>query len=139
LVCACGTFETGASANVEDAEAVAFARRAEAFYAALQGVPIPAIWTYERPELYGYFTGRPAFDDYFASLAMQVRKATLRDGRIERFVIEEFRLLAPDHAVVELKLVGHHERELRFWEIELPRTDTWRRVSGVWTVSPDRL
>jgi hypothetical protein len=68
-----------------------------------------------------------------------VRSATLRDGRIERFQIPEFRLLDPDHAVVELQLIGHHQRELRFWEIELPRTDAWQRVQGTWTVTPAKL
>ena len=63
----------------------------------------------------------------------------LRDGRVERFEITEFRMLDPERAVVELQLIGRHERELRFWEIELPRTDTWQRVRGTWTVRPDRL
>jgi hypothetical protein len=124
---------------VDDAAAASFAHRIETFYAALENVPVAAIWTYESPELHGYFTGRSAFDDYFASLAMQVRRATLRDGLVERFEIAEFRMLDADHAVVDLHLIGRHERELRFWEIELPRTDTWERVRGVWTVKPDRL
>jgi hypothetical protein len=136
---ACGTPGAGVPQAADDAAAVAFARRIATFYGALEDVPVAAIWTYESTELYGYFTGRPAFDDYFASLAMQVRSATLRNGRVERFEIREFRLLDPDHAVVELKLIGRHERELRFWEIELPRTDTWQRVRGTWTVRPDRL
>jgi hypothetical protein len=137
LLAACGL--PAAIPPVDDAGAVAFSRRIEAFYAALEDVPVAAIWTYESPELHGYFTGRPAFDDYFASLAMQVRSAALRDGRVEHFRIAEFRILDPDHAVVELQLVGHHQRELRFWEIELPRTDTWQRVRGTWTVTPAKL
>jgi hypothetical protein len=124
---------------VDDPNAAAFSRRIQAFYSALRDVPVAAIWTYESPELHGYFTSRPAFDDYFASLAMQVRSATLRDGRIERFEITQFRLLDADHAFVDLQLIGRHQRELRFWEIELPRTDTWERVRGTWTVKPDRL
>jgi hypothetical protein len=124
---------------VDDDPAANFARRIQTFYAALEDVPVTAIWTYESPELHGYFTGRSAFDDYFASLAMQVREATLRDGLVDRFEISEFRMLDADHAVVDLHLVGRHERELRFWEVELPRTDTWERVRGVWTVKPDRL
>ena len=139
LLPACGFSGAGSVQAVDDDGAVAFARRIEAFYSALEDVPVAAIWTYESPELHGYFTGRPAFDDYFASLAMQVRSATLRDGRVERFEITEFRMLDPERAVVELQLIGRHERELRFWEIELPRTDTWQRVRGTWTVRPDRL
>jgi hypothetical protein len=137
LLCACAS--PAAIPSVDDAAAVAFSRRIESFYSVLQDVPVPAIWTYESPELHGYFTGRPAFDDYFASLAMQVRSATLRDSRVERFEIEEFRMLDADHAIVDLRLVGHHQRELRFWEIELPRTDKWQRVRGTWTVTPERL
>jgi hypothetical protein len=138
LVAACGV-SAGPVASVDDAAAVTFSRRIESFYAALEDVPVAAIWTYESPELHGYFTGRAAFDDYFASLATQVRAAVLRDGQVERFEIREFRLIDADHAVVELSLVGRHERELRFWDVELPRTDTWERVRGTWTVKPDRL
>lgn len=141
LICtavACG-IGAGPRAPVDDDEAVAFSRRIEAFYSALEDVPVAAVWTYDSAELHGYFTSRRAFDDYFASLATQVRRATLRDGRIERIEVREFRLTDADHAVVELELVGRHERELRFWEIELPRIDTWERVRGTWTVRPDRL
>jgi hypothetical protein len=134
----CGTAR-GPAPQVDDDEAVAFSRRIEAFYAALEAVPVASIFTYDSSELHGYFTSRPAFDDYFASLATQVRRATLRDGRLDRVEIREFRLLDADNAKVDLQLVGHHERELRFWEIELPRTDTWQRVRGIWTVRPDRL
>jgi hypothetical protein len=139
LLAVCGTSGPGPAQAVDDATAVAFARRIEAFYGALEDVPVAAFSTYESSDLYGYFTGRPAFDDYFASLAMQVRSATLRNGRVERFEIDEFRIIDADHAVVELQLIGRHERELRFWEIELPRTDTWQRVRGTWTLRPDRL
>jgi hypothetical protein len=142
LICsasACGGIARGPAPAVDDDEAVAFSRRIEAFYSALEDVAVASIWTYDSPELHGYFTSRPAFDDYFASLATQVRRATLRDGRVERIEIREFRLTDPDHASVDLELIGRHERELRFWEIELPRTDTWVRVRGTWTVRPDRL
>jgi len=138
LATACGT-RGGPAAAVDDDGAVAFSRRIETFYSALEQIPIAAAYTYESAELHGFFTSRPAFDDYFASLVNQVRRATLRDGQIERIEIREFRMSDPDHAVVDLELIGRHERELRFWEIELPRTDTWERVRGTWTVHPDRL
>ena len=30
-------------------------------------------------------------------------------------------------------------RVLRFWQIGVDRTDTWRRVGGAWVLTPEKL
>ena len=34
---------------------------------------------------------------------------------------------------------GDHERGLLFWDVELLRTDVWRRVEGGWVLDPEKL
>jgi hypothetical protein len=125
--------------RVDDAAAALLARRASEFYARLEGVSLVTALTYEDPRLQSYFASRRAYDDYFASLATQIRAADLRYRQAERVEVRELRLLKPEEAVVELMLYGHHTRRLRFWEIELPRTDTWVRVDGRWVIRPEKL
>jgi hypothetical protein len=36
-------------------------------------------------------------------------------------------------------LTGKHERELRFWDIDVERRDIWRRIDGVWVIVPEKL
>jgi hypothetical protein len=139
LSTACWSFGGGAPEVAEDPDAAAFAARIQNFYGMLEGVPIAAISTHTDPRLRGYFTGRGPLQDYMASLTTQVRLSLLRDGKLDRFEIVEFRLLEEGEAVVELLLVGQHERGLHFWDVELRRIDHWRRIQETWTVSPDRL
>ncbi|MCP4005644.1 MAG: hypothetical protein GY725_15750 [bacterium] len=138
VVCAC----FGASISrspVPEAEAIGFHERARSFYQALESVPLDALVTYEDPELKTYFAGPAAFADYYSSLADAVRSLNFRDGRVASLEIQEFRFERPDFARVELRISGKHQRRLRFWEMEMHRTDSWRRVDGVWLVSPDKL
>ena len=124
---------------VADEEAAALAARVEDFYRQLERVSLTSSLTYSSPGLAEYFVSPAAFNDYFASLALQVRWADLRLDEAERIEVREFRLVDLDEAVVDVLLFGHHVRRLRFWEMELERTDRWRRVDGVWLLSPDRL
>ncbi len=124
---------------VSDSEALAFAERAQRFYRSLEGVPLDSLLTYEDPKLHAYFASRPAFADYYSALANEVRNAAFRDGRVSRLEILEFRFEADDLARVELRAAGLHQRSLLFWELDIRRTDTWRRVDGVWMLAPDRL
>jgi hypothetical protein len=135
----CGWLGGARPTAVDDTDAFVFAQRIESFYELLEDVPVAAVTTYSDERLRAYFSGASAFEDYLASLASQVRRAGLRGGRAQRFVIEEFELTTADQGVVHLTIVGHHQRELRFWEMELPRTDTWKRVGDTWMLSPDRL
>jgi hypothetical protein len=124
---------------VPDAEAIGFQERASSFYRSLESVPLDALLTFEDPELRSYFAGQPDFNDYYSALANAVRAADFRDGQVSSLEILEFRFEQPDLARVEVRIAGKHQRRLRFWEIELRRTDTWRRHEGVWVLSPDKL
>ena len=142
LVLACFGGGAPASTNpspVSDEEALQFAVRAERFYHALQGVPLAATITFSNQDLHQYFPTQAAFSDYYSSLATVVRQNTLRDGQARSVRIREFHFDGPDQAVVDVVLTGKHERELRFWDIDLDRHDIWRRVDGIWVIVPDKL
>ncbi len=140
LACFGGGADPGASKPiVSDEEAMRFALRAESFYRSLQGVPLAATVTFYNPELHRYFPTPSAFADYYSSLATIARQNTLRYGQARRVRIREFHFDSPDHAVVEVVITGKHERELRFWDIDLDRRDVWRRIDGVWLIVPEKL
>jgi len=124
---------------ISDEEALQFAARAEGFYRSLQGVPLAALITFEDPERLQYFPTPTAYADYYSALATSARQNTLRDGEARSVKIREFRFDGPDQAVVDYVVTGKHERELRFWDIDLDRHDIWRRVDGVWVIVPDKL
>lgn len=124
---------------VSDQEAMQFAQRAESFYRALEGVPLAATITFNNPELPKYFPTPSAFADYYSSLATMARQETLRDGEARRVRIREFHFDGADQAVVDVVLTGKHERELRFWDIDVERRDIWRRIDGVWVIVPEKL
>ena len=140
LACFGGAAEPGASPPiVSDEEAMRFALRAERFYHSLQGIPLPATVTFYNRELHQYFPTPSAFADYYSSLAMLARQNTLRDGQARSVRIREFHFEGPEQAVVDVVITGKHERELRFWDIDLDRRDIWRRVDGVWVIVPEKL
>ncbi len=149
MVCAAallGCFGAGAEAPVplpeppvSDQEALQFVQRAERFYKALEGVSLSATITFTNRELHQYFQNPSAYSDYYSSLATMARQNTLRDGVARTVRIREFHFDGPDQAVVDVALTGKHERELRFWDIDLERRDIWRRIDGVWLIVPEKL
>ncbi len=124
---------------VDERDIVAFAERISAFYGRLEKLPLNSLLAFEDAELRSYFEGDREFSDYFASVAAQVREASLRNTTADRVLIREFRFADEDLAEVDITLEGRHKRGLRRGLIELQRTDTWRRVGGTWSLSPDKL
>ena len=125
--------------QVADRDVLEFANRIETFYRSLELVPLDAQITFEDTELRAHFRDPDAFSDYYASIAEQIRGAHFRNGRANRVEILEFSFESPEQATVQVALVGQHQRALRFWEIQLPRTDTWLLVDGNWLLSPTGL
>jgi hypothetical protein len=125
--------------SVDDAEVLGFAERVGAFYAALEGRPLNTLLTYEDPELRSYFASSAEFADYYSSLTSQVLASHFKNGYAAAVHVREFRFEGPERAEVDVTLVGKHERALRFWDIEVQRTDAWRRVDGRWVLDPERL
>jgi len=124
---------------VDERDIVAFAERISGFYQRLEKLPLNSLIAFEDPELRSYFEDEREFSDYFASVAAQVREASLRHTRAERVLIREFRFADDGLAEVDITLEGRHKRGLRWGLIELQRTDTWRRVGGTWSLTPDKL
>jgi hypothetical protein len=129
----------GRAERVEATEILELVARMEAFYGALENRSLDTIETYHDESLRAFFESEDDFVDYYAALASQVRDARFRFSNPEQIHIRTFRFPDPDTALVQLTLVGRHYRELRFWKLEIPRTDTWRHTSGGWLVSPDKL
>jgi hypothetical protein len=122
-----------------DADSLAFAERVGAFYGLLEGEPLDALVTFEDADLRAYFAEDQDFTDYYASLAQRVRESRFRHARADQVVVQEFRTEGANLAVVDIVLVGKHERALIFWDLELELTDVWRRQGGTWFLSPDKL
>ncbi len=141
LACAC--IWPGGGSNplepVDERDIVAFAERISAFYRRLEKLPLNSLIAFEDTELRSFFEDEREFSDYFASVAAQAREASLRNTRADRVLIREFRFSDENLAEVDITLEGRHMRGLRRGLIELQRTDTWRRMGGTWSLTPDKL
>ena len=124
---------------MEDEPVLAFASRIGPFYARLERTRLDALSTFEDVELRRFFADERDFMDYYASLAAQVRAAHFRRSQPLEVEIREFHFPQGGQALVDVRLSGRHERALRFWSIEILRTDTWERVDGTWFLSPGKL
>ena len=124
---------------VDERDIVAFAERISAFYRRLEKLPLNSLIAFEDTELRSFFEDEREFSDYFASVAAQAREASLRNTRADRVLIREFRFSDENLAEVDITLEGRHMRGLRWGLIELQRTDTWRRMGGTWSLTPDKL
>jgi hypothetical protein len=123
----------------QDPGVLAFAERIRSFYDAIEEIPLDVELTYGKSDLRTYFASEGEFASYYAGLAAQLRAAQLRNATLTRVSIVEFRFEGDSVARVDLRLIGRHERQLRFGQLELPRQDTWQRRDGRWMVTPDKL
>ena len=114
-------------------------RLAQVFYERMARRRLNSIATYSDPGLREFFRSQEAFSDYYASVASQLRTAQMRHTTPLRVEIDEFRFEHAGAALVDVRIVGKHQRGLRFWEIELERTDTWILERGSWVLRPDKL
>ena len=138
-ICA-ACFGGGSTTETEtDPGVLRFAQRIDRFYRQLENLPLDVRLTFEDTSLRAYFSDGDQFSAYYASLADQIRRAQFRNATALRVDIGGFRFEGDDKAVVDLTLVGRHERTLRVGELEIMRTDTWRLVEGRWMVSPAKL
>jgi len=125
---------------VSDADAAAFSQRIEAFYGALQGVPLDALITYESKGLRDCFESPQAFSDYFSALATAARLQSFRYTTARSVQIREFGFQSPDDATVYVAFISVNQRVLRFWSISFDRLDSWHRgQDGVWRIVPAKL
>ncbi len=137
--CFGGSDPLPSASDVDAREVINFSERIETFYAMLENIPLDAIVTYENAKLRSYFVSESAFNDYYSSLVNQVRRSNMRNTRPQRVSVQEFRFQDRDVATVGLMITGPYQRTLRFWDVELERVDTWKRLDGVWVLTPDKL
>jgi hypothetical protein len=116
-----------------------FSARIEAFYGALQDVPLDALVTYQSKQLSECFATQAAFSDYFSALATKARDMHFRDTTARKVRILEFDFDGPEQAGVDLSFTSVHQREIRFWSIGFYQHDTWKRNEGVWQIVPEKL
>ena len=120
-------------------DVVRFSERIESFYSVLENVPIDAVMTFENPALPTFFASQSAYIDYYSSLANQVRGQNMLNTRPRKVIVSEFHFEGPDEALVEVTLSGPYRRTLWPWDVEVSRVDTWKRLDGVWLLTPDKL
>jgi len=135
----CFLFGGGGEEPVQDPDVVAFAERIDRFYNIFQDTPLDIRATFDNPTLRSYFLSEEDFSAFYASLAAGARRSLLRNATPTRVEIDEFRFESENVAIVDVRFIGRHTRRLRFGEVEIARTDTWRRVDGRWILSPDKL
>ena len=125
--------------EVDVMDVVRFSERIESFYSVLENVPIDAVLTFENPALPTFFGSESAYMDYYSSLANQVRRRNILNTRPRKVIVSAFHFEGPDEAIVEVTLSGPYRRTLWLWDIEVKRVDTWKRLDGVWLLTPDKL
>ncbi len=125
--------------RVDLQEIDAFALRIERFYRSIARRPLDAYATFEDENLRAFFNDPNEFEDYYAALANQVRRAKLRNARADEVRVREFRFEGDELARVDVLIVGRHERAFRVRDIVIERTDTWRRSGDTWFLRPGRL
>jgi hypothetical protein len=123
--------------EIEDIDA--FALRIERFYRSIARRPLDAYATFQDENLRSFFDDPKKFEEYYASLANQVRQAKFRYGRAEEVRVHEFRFEGDELAHVDVRIIGRHERAFRIRDIVIERTDTWRRSGDTWFLRPGRL
>ena len=127
------------SPEVDVMDVARFSERIESFYSVFENTPIDAVMTFENPALRTFFGSESAYMDYYSSLANQVRRQNIMNTRPRKVIVSEFHFDGPDEAVVEVILTGPYQRRLWLWDIEVKRVDTWKRLDGVWLLTPDKL
>ncbi len=125
--------------RVDIGEVDAFTLRIERFYRSVARRPLDAYTTFQDEHLRSFFDDPKKFEEYYASLANQVREAKLRYGRAEEVRVHEFRFEGDELAHVDVRIIGRHERAFRIRDIVIERTDTWRRSGDTWFLRPGRL
>lgn len=125
--------------EVDVMDVARFSERIESFYSVLENVPIDAVMTFENPALPTFFASQSAYMDYYSSLANQVRGQNMLNTRPRKVIVSEFHFEGPDEALVEVTLSGPYRRTLWPWDVEVSRVDTWKRLDGVWLLTPDKL
>lgn len=129
----------GGSVAVGPETALAFHRRAEAFYRRLIQRRFNTIETFNDSVLREHFASVDLFFDYYADLAQSLADAHFEKSRPLEVEVEEFLFEDRERARVQLRFVGADDRPLRPGKTTLVREDRWERSEGTWWITPGKL
>jgi hypothetical protein len=109
------------------------------FYTRIINRRFNSIATFHDPALRELFVSPEAFADYFAAFADALDVASFEALRPSSARLEKISVLDPDTVLVSVRFRGQNSLPLRWWSVELVRTDRWERTSGRWWIIPGKL
>jgi hypothetical protein len=114
-------------------------RLARVFYTRIINRRFNSIATFHDPALRELFGSPEAFADYFAALADALIVAHFEALRPTSAKLEQIDVLEADSVLVTIRYRGQNSLPLRWWSVELARTDRWERSDGQWWIIPGKL
>ncbi len=112
---------------------------ARVFYTRIINRRFNSIATFHDPALRELFASPEAFADYFAAFADALSVAHFEALRPTAAKLEKVSVLDPDAVLVTIRFRGQNSLPLRWWSVELARTDRWERSEGRWWIIPGKL
>jgi hypothetical protein len=114
-------------------------RLARVFYTRTINRRFNSIATFHDPALRELFGSPEAFADYFAAFADALQVAHFEALRPTQAFLERIDVLEPDAVLVTVRFRGENSLPLRWWSVELARTDRWELSDGRWWIIPGKL
>ena len=120
-------------------ESVEVQQLARVFYTRILNRRFNSIATFHDPALRELFGSPEAFADYFAALADAFEVASFEGLRPTSLDLEKLEVLEPDVVLVSVRYRGQNSLPLRWWAVDLLRTDRWEHSDGRWWIIPGKL
>lgn len=114
-------------------------RLSRVFYTRIINRRFNSIATFHDPALRELLGSPEAFADYFAALTDALTVAHFEALRPTRLDLDQIDVLEPDVVLVTVRYQGRNSLPLRWWAVELVRTDRWERSDGRWWIIPGKL
>jgi hypothetical protein len=117
----------------------ALERLARVFYGRIGSRRFNSISTFHDPALRELFATPEAFADYFAALADALTEAHFEALRPTAVELEQLEVIEPSVVLVKVRYHGENSLPLRWWSVDLSRTDRWERSGDRWWIIPGKL
>lgn len=114
-------------------------RLARVFYTRTINRRFNSIATFHDPALRELFDSPEAFADYFAAFADALIVAHFEALRPTSARLQRIDVLDPNAALITVTFRGRNSLPLRWWSVELDRTDRWEKNRGRWWIIPGKL
>jgi hypothetical protein len=112
---------------------------ARVFYTRVINRRFNSISTFHDPALRELFATPEAFADYYAALSDALDAAHFEALRPSAVDILQLDVLESDAVLVTVRYHGQNSLPLRFWSVDLERTDRLERSDGRWWIIPGKL